>query len=99
MNKEKEILELKKSFIVETLKYENMIFLAIFTFGVGYVTKSFIVKDFNNFWILLLIIGIMILLEFVLENWRIKKFNELKKEIEENKIHEEIKLRVKRDKK
>jgi undecaprenyl pyrophosphate phosphatase UppP len=64
---------------------------------IGFFSKGLIDKTFieeSSYLILLIIFAIILILgELAIESWRIKKYNELKREIEENKLHEKIKLR------
>ncbi|MEM4215044.1 MAG: hypothetical protein QW484_01635 [Candidatus Pacearchaeota archaeon] len=97
MDKEKGILEIKKEFISETLKYENMLFLAILGFIIGFLTNEILNKNFSEiifFTCLLLFAVALIAGESLIESWRVKKYNELKEEVEQNKLSRKIKIGI-----
>lgn len=84
MDKNREILELKKLYLVQIEKWESRTFFVIFSFFISLILLSF-KYNLSYWWGLggLLFIGF---LESLFQNWRTRKFNELKREIETGKF-------------
>ena len=87
MDKNKEILELKKLYLVQIEKWESRFFFVILALSVSLILLS--IKGLMSYWwgVSLYLIT-TIILQPIFESWRTKKFNELKKEIERGKFED-----------
>ena len=91
MNKNKEVLELKKLYLVQIEKWESKFYFTILAFSISLIILS--LKGKFSYWVGIgLYIITTIILQPVLEYWRTEKFNDLKEEIEKGKF-ERIKFR------
>ena len=94
MDVKQEVINVKRDFITNMLQYENSLFIGAIGFLAGFLINASINKSFDlgTFlcWLLIGAIGLL-LGEAILENLRVKKYNELKYEIENNLLHRPIK--------
>lgn len=90
MDKNKEILELKKLYLIQIEKWEARYFFIILALSISLILLA--IKGLMSYWwgISLYLIA-SIIMQPIFESWRTKKFNELKKEIELGKF-EDIKI-------
>lgn len=85
MNKNKEVLELKKLYLLQIEKWESKFFFTILALSISLILFS--IKGLIPLWVgIVLYLVTTIIVESVFEIWRTKKFNELKKEIETGKF-------------
>ena len=85
MNKNKEILELKKLYLVQIEKLETRFFFVILALSISLIYLS-IKGNISYWWGVSLYLITTLILQPILDSWRTKKFNELKKEIEIGKF-------------
>ncbi len=85
MNKNKEILELKKLYLLQIEKWESRFYFAILAFSVSLILLS-LNGMISYWWGIGLYLITTVILQNVFESWRTKKFNDLKREIETGKF-------------
>jgi len=85
-DKEKEILELKKLYLIQIEKSEIRTYFLFLSLSISLLILYF---RYNNITILYWSIGLYLttlISDFLINYWRTNKFNELKKEIEKGKF-------------
>ena len=86
MNKQKEILELKKLYLIQFEKFETKVFLSWLTIFFG-VFIAWIYRRIDGWIVILLALATMIL-DIMIDSWRKKSFNKVANEIKKEDFGE-----------
>jgi len=95
MDKDERIIEIKRDFISNTLSYENGVFMLVIGAVIGFLVNASASNTWEpSFFItMLIIIGVLlIILESIIETLRVKKYNELKEEVEKGLLSRPIQM-------
>lgn len=87
MNKNKEILELKKMYLIRIENWESKFYYAVLAFSISLIILA--IQGKIPYWLGIgLYLVVTIILGTLFESWRTKKYNDLKKEIELGKFED-----------